>query len=60
MIPAILHQTSRSADLPDDIRRWRATWPALNPGLDCRFYDDDACRAFVAAHRPDHLAIFDS
>jgi mannosyltransferase OCH1-like enzyme len=59
-IPAILHQTWKSAQLPGDLERYRASWKALNPALDHRFYDDAACLQFVCAEFPQYVGLYRS
>jgi mannosyltransferase OCH1-like enzyme len=60
MIPKILSQTWKSARLPDRAAALQQGWRALNPGLDYRFYDDDACRAVIAEAFPQFLADYDA
>lgn len=40
LIPRILHQTYKSADVPQSARRLMLSWRTMNPGWDIRFYDD--------------------
>lgn len=59
MIPKILHQTWKSADLPAELSRYRETWRLRNRDLEMRFYDDDDCRELVARDFPQYLEIYD-
>ncbi len=60
MIPFVLHQTWKSAELPPDLAAYRTSFLAHNPGIDLRFYDDAAMDAFVAERFPQHRALYDS
>jgi mannosyltransferase OCH1-like enzyme len=60
VIPLVLHQTWKSADLPPDLSAFRASFVAHNPGLALRFYDDAAMDAFVAERFPQHLSLYES
>jgi mannosyltransferase OCH1-like enzyme len=60
MIPRILSQTWKSANLPPAAETLRQGWRARNPELDYRFYDDDGCRQVVADAFPDRLAEYDA
>lgn len=57
-VPRIIHQTWRSSTIEID-KGDPASWRALNPGWDYRFWSDDALRAFMAAEFPDLLAMYD-
>jgi mannosyltransferase OCH1-like enzyme len=52
MIPPLLHQTWKSATLPDEIARYCASWIEHNPAIERRFYDDDACLDVVRRSFP--------
>lgn len=60
MIPLVLHQTWKSADLPADLAAFQQSFVARNPGIALRFYDDAAMAAFVHTRFPRHAALFDS
>lgn len=60
MIPLVLHQTWKSADLPDDLAAFQRSFVAQNPGIELRFHDDDAMAAFVHERFPQHADLFDS
>ena len=60
MIPLVLHQTWKSAELPTDLKVLQESFLAQNPGLRLRFYDDDAMAAFVHQRFPHYAALFDS
>lgn len=54
-IPKIIHQTFRTASLPDAIAANVAELRGMNPGWEYRFYDDDAVRQFIAEHYGDKV-----
>ncbi|MBB5754533.1 glycosyltransferase [Prosthecomicrobium pneumaticum] len=58
MIPKIIHQTWKSADVPEAFRAWQAGWRARHPDWDYRLWTDRDLLVFVAAHYPEHLASF--
>ena len=57
MIPSILHQTWKTSPPP---REYMATWQHFNPGLECRFYDDQDCHNFVVDEFPHLVELYDS
>jgi mannosyltransferase OCH1-like enzyme len=60
MYPPILHQTWKSkTELPKKFRHWRESFPALNPGFDCRLYDDADNRALLERTFPQLLPLYD-
>lgn len=59
MIPSILSQTWKSAELPAAAAALQRGWRSLNPELEYRFYDDAACREVVAETFPLLLADYD-
>jgi mannosyltransferase OCH1-like enzyme len=60
IIPRILHQTWRTAELPPLFRRCRDGWLARHPAWEHRFYDDDDCRSVVSAIGGAWLAIYEA
>jgi mannosyltransferase OCH1-like enzyme len=60
LIPLVLHQTWKSADLPADLKALQQSFLTHHPDLDLRFYDDEAMRSFVHGHFPAYAALFDS
>lgn len=58
LIPKILHQTWKNADLPGNFRQWRGTWLKHHPGWTCRFYADEDCLDFIRSTCPDWLAMY--
>ncbi|KAL6771150.1 hypothetical protein ACKKBF_B34135 [Auxenochlorella protothecoides x Auxenochlorella symbiontica] len=60
LIPRILHQTYKSADVPQSARRLMLSWRTLHPGWDIRFYDDQDCLDFVRREFPEYLAAYRS
>lgn len=59
-IPAILHQTWRTADLPTPFATWRAGWIARHPNWEHRIYDDAAIYRTIAARAPQWLPTYDA
>lgn len=60
MIPAIVHQSWETADVPAHLVPFQRSIREKNPGLDIRFYDSRARRAYVAQHCPELLPTFDT
>lgn len=40
LIPRIIHQTYRTRQVPDVVKRYMQSWKDMNPGWEVRFYDD--------------------
>jgi mannosyltransferase OCH1-like enzyme len=59
-IPAILHQTWRTVDLPMPFAGWRAGWIARHPNWEHRIYDDAALRRTIADRAPQWLSTYDT
>lgn len=59
-IPKILHQTWKTADVPERLRPLRESWRRLHPDWEHRFWDDEACRALVAGSFPELLGLYDA
>jgi inositol phosphorylceramide mannosyltransferase catalytic subunit len=59
-IPAILHQTWRTLDLPPPLADWRAGWLARHPDWEHRLYDDAAIRRTIADRAPRWLPTYDA
>jgi glycosyl transferase-like sugar-binding protein len=49
-IPRTIMQTFKRREVPAGLFRACASWSELNPDYEYRFYDDDACRAFIKDH----------
>lgn len=49
-IPRILHQTFKTADVPDAMHSAAMSWSGLNPGYEYRFYDDADHLPFLRSH----------
>lgn len=60
MIPKIIHQTWKSRDIPEAFEPLRDTWLRHHPDWEYRLWTDDDCRAFIQAHHPDFLRIYDA
>jgi inositol phosphorylceramide mannosyltransferase catalytic subunit len=58
-IPAILHQTWRTAKLPEPLAGWRQGWIARHPNWEHRFYDNEAVRRTIADRAPQWLPTYD-
>lgn len=59
-VPAVIHQTWRTARAPGRLRKAMGACRALHPHYAYRYYDDDALRDQVAAATPGRLAFYDS
>ena len=55
LIPRIIHQTYRSGAIPGHLRPAMHSWRRANEDWEIRFYDDEACGAFVAREFPEYL-----
>jgi mannosyltransferase OCH1-like enzyme len=60
MIPRILHQTWKTADVPARWRPWRESWERHHAGWSRMFWTDEDNRALVATHYPWALAAYDA
>jgi hypothetical protein len=58
MIPKIIHQTWKSADIPAHLRGFQASWRHHHPGWEYRLWDDAANEALIAEHYPEFLGYF--
>jgi hypothetical protein len=54
-IPRIIHQTYKSAKVPEAVRPFMQSWRSANEGWEVRFYDDEACIEFVSREFPAYL-----
>jgi inositol phosphorylceramide mannosyltransferase catalytic subunit len=59
-IPAILHQTWRTTELPSPFAEWRAGWIANHPDWSHRFYSDAAIRRVISDRAPQWLQTFET
>lgn len=57
-IPARIHQTWRSHQLPARLAQYHASWRQHHPDWEVTLYDDRECAEFVAAHYPQLLALY--
>ena len=55
MIPQLITQTWKSADLPPAARRLAEGWRRHNPGMTYRLFDDEDCAALVRDVFPCHF-----
>ena len=55
LIPRVIHQTYRSGAVPAHLRPLMYSWRRANEDWEIRFYDDEACAAFVAREFPEYL-----
>ena len=58
-VPRLVHQTWKSCDLLPRQRSWWDRCARLSPRWSMRLWTDDANRAFMAAHYPQHLSMYD-
>ena len=59
LVPRLLHQTWKSCEVPPRQRSWWDRCARLSPEWSFALWTDEANRAFVAAHYPQHLAMYD-
>lgn len=59
MIPKIIHQTHKTSTLPKNVATFPKILKDLHPSWEYRFYDDEACRYFIAKSTPELLHIYD-
>ncbi|ESO88189.1 hypothetical protein LOTGIDRAFT_165932 [Lottia gigantea] len=59
-IPRIIHQTWKTADIPDLYIDWIKSWHTLNPDWEYWFWTDENTRAFIAQKYPWFLDVFDN
>ncbi|MBA6438272.1 glycosyltransferase [Streptomyces sp. GMR22] len=59
VIPRIIHQTWKDADVPAAWRRWAESWRRHHPGWEYRLWTDADNRAFLAARYPWFLPVYD-
>ena len=57
-IPRIIHQTYKTAKVPEAVRPFMQSWRAANEGWEIRFYDDEACIEFVSREFPGFLQAY--
>ena len=55
MIPKLITQTWKSAELPPAARPFAESWRRHNPGMTYRLFDDAACAALIQDAFPEHL-----
>lgn len=58
MIPRILHQTWRSADIPAHLQGFHESWRRLHPDWEFRLWTDDDNASLLAEHYPEFLPYF--
>ncbi|MBL6750789.1 MAG: cell surface protein [Nevskia sp.] len=59
MIPRIIHQSWKTADVPPQWQALQQSWKALHPEYSYRFWTDDDNRNFVRHHHPDLISLYD-
>jgi len=57
-IPRVIHQTYKSAKVPEAVRPFMHSWRSANPGWAVQFYDDEACIQFVSREFPGYLQAY--
>jgi hypothetical protein len=60
MIPRILHQTWKTAEVPPHWADFARSWRALHPGWEHRLWTDEDNRDFIARRFPGFLATYDA
>ena len=58
-VPAIIHQTWKTSQLPDNFAAWSHTWMDHNPDFKYMFWSDDDLRRFVKTEYPQYLDLYD-
>jgi mannosyltransferase OCH1-like enzyme len=59
MIPRIIHQTWKDHDVPEQFRAAQASWRALHPEWEYRFWTDGDLRALVRERAPEIASLYD-
>lgn len=59
MIPRIIHQTWKTAEIPAPWQRFQQSWRTLHPTYEYHYRTDADNRAFVDRHYPDYLTLYD-
>ncbi|HEX4766820.1 MAG TPA: glycosyltransferase [Lichenihabitans sp.] len=59
MVPKLIHQTWRDAEIPERFKAFSVSWLRHHPGWDHRLWTDADLRALVAEREPDFLPVFD-
>lgn len=59
-IPAIIHQTWKTPDIPRGFAAYVASWRRFNPGWRYMLWTDRDCRSFVRDRYPGLLELYDS
>ncbi|HEY0836552.1 MAG TPA: glycosyltransferase, partial [Azospirillum sp.] len=60
MIPKILHQLWKDANVPERFVPFRRTWARLHPGWEHRLWTDADLHAFVAREFPGFLPVYEA
>ncbi|KAK9862507.1 hypothetical protein WJX84_003997, partial [Apatococcus fuscideae] len=58
LIPKIIHQTYKTKNVPPKVLPLIESWKLANPSWEYRFYDDDACLAFVKREFPEYIDVY--
>ncbi len=59
-IPRIIHQTWKSARVPEEFREFQRKWQALHPDYEYRLWTDEDNLAFVEREFPEHVPLYRS
>jgi hypothetical protein len=59
-IPKTIHQSWKTAEVPERWRPLQRSWPERHPSWEYRFWTDRDNRALIAEHYPDLLELYDS
>ena len=59
-IPKAIYQTAESEPSRGNMLNWNSALRALHPDWDYHFFDDQACRTFIADEMPELLNCYDS
>jgi len=58
MIPKIIHQTYKSRDLPEDLKKWHEKVKMLHPAWEIKFWTDEDNIQLVEQHFPHLLEMY--
>lgn len=59
-IPGIIHQTWKTASVPEEFTCYTGTWKTFHPAWDYRLWTDDDNRRFLQAHYPSFMDVYDA
>jgi len=60
MIPKIIHQLWKTADVPPAFLHWQSSWREMHPDFEYRLWTNADLERFIAEEAPSWRALFDS